>query len=119
MGLFDDLIKRFVSDGSNQTPATRTHTQPSKVERKKPEREKTGQTETTSAAFGSEKNSNENSSNGDQKKGYTAPTADSTIVIEYLNFEGDLKQFIGDPNPSGEKAITSPYGWHLPLSAFH
>ena len=97
MGLFDDLIKKFVSDSSNQTPTTRTPTQPIKVERKKPEREKTGRTETTSAASESEKTSKENSSNGKDKKGYTAPTADSTIVIEYLNFEGDLKQFIGDP----------------------
>ena len=83
MGLFDDLIKKFVSDGSKQTPATRTHTQPSKVESKKPEREKTGQIETTSAASESEKTSKENSANDKHKKDYTAPTADSTIVIEY------------------------------------
>ena len=90
-----------------------------KGRKKKPEREKTGLTETTSAASESEKTSKENSSNGKDKKGYTAPTADSTIVIEYLNFEGDLKQFIGDPKSIREKVITFPYGWHLPLSAFH
>ena len=97
MGLFDDIIKKFVSDGFNQTPTTRTPTRPSKVERKKPEREKTSQIETTSAASESEKTRRENSSKSKRKKGHTAPTADSTIVIEYLNFEGDLKQFIGDP----------------------
>ena len=65
MGLFDDIIKKFVDDGSDQSPTTR-------AQKKK-------------------------SSNGKRKKGYTAPTADGTIVIEYLNYAGDLKQFIGDP----------------------
>ena len=32
-----------------------------------------------------------------KKKEYQPPAADGTIVIEYLNFAGDLKQFIGDP----------------------
>lgn len=32
-----------------------------------------------------------------KKKEYQPPTADGTIVIEYLNYAGDLKQFIGDP----------------------
>ena len=31
------------------------------------------------------------------KKSYTPPEAANTIVIEYLNYAGDLKQFIGDP----------------------
>ena len=65
MGLFDDIIKKFVDDGSDQSTTTRT-------QKKK-------------------------SSNGKRKKGYTTPTADGTIVIEYLNYAGDLKQFIGDP----------------------
>ena len=65
MGLFDDIIKKFVDDGSDQSSTTRT-------QKKK-------------------------SSKGKRKKGYTAPTADGTIVIEYLNYAGDLKQFIGDP----------------------
>ena len=65
MGLFDDIIKKFVDDGSDQSTTTRT-------QKKK-------------------------SSKGKRKKGYTAPTADGTIVIEYLNYAGDLKQFIGDP----------------------
>ena len=65
MGLFDDIIKKFVDEGSDQSTTTR-------AQKKK-------------------------SSNGKRKKGYTAPTADGTIVIEYLNYAGDLKQFIGDP----------------------
>jgi len=32
-----------------------------------------------------------------KKKTYQPPSSDKTIVIEYLNFQGDLKQFIGDP----------------------
>ena len=32
-----------------------------------------------------------------KKKEYQAPTANGTIVIEYLNYAGELKQFIGDP----------------------
>ena len=32
-----------------------------------------------------------------KKQGYKAPDASKTIVIEYLNYAGDLKQFIGDP----------------------
>ena len=32
-----------------------------------------------------------------KKKSYQAPSADGTIVIEYLNYAGELKQFIGDP----------------------
>ena len=32
-----------------------------------------------------------------KKKEYQPPAADGTIVIEYLNYAGDLKQFIGDP----------------------
>ena len=65
MGLFDDIIKKFVDDGSDQSTTTRTQ------KKKSPK--------------------------GKRKKGYTAPTADGTIVIEYLNYAGDLKQFICDP----------------------
>lgn len=32
-----------------------------------------------------------------KKKTYQPPSSDKTIVIEYLNYAGDLKQFIGDP----------------------
>jgi len=32
-----------------------------------------------------------------KKKEYQAPAANGTIVIEYLNYAGELKQFIGDP----------------------
>lgn len=32
-----------------------------------------------------------------KKKTYQPPEAGNTIVIEYLNYAGDLKQFIGDP----------------------
>lgn len=31
------------------------------------------------------------------KKEYQPPAAGDTIIIEYLNYAGDLKQFIGDP----------------------
>ena len=93
MGLFDDLIKKFVGDGSNQSSTT----QPAKVERRKTAPKKTSQTKPSSAAPESDKTQKKKSSNGKRKKGYTAPTADGTIVIEYLNYAGDLKQFIGDP----------------------
>lgn len=32
-----------------------------------------------------------------KKKTYQPPSSDKTIVIEYLNYAGELKQFIGDP----------------------
>ena len=32
-----------------------------------------------------------------KKKEYQPPAADGMIVIEYLNYAGELKQFIGDP----------------------
>ena len=32
-----------------------------------------------------------------KKKTYQPPSSDKTIIIEYLNYAGDLKQFIGDP----------------------
>ena len=32
-----------------------------------------------------------------KKKAYQPPSTDKTIVIEYLNYAGELKQFIGDP----------------------
>ena len=32
-----------------------------------------------------------------KKKSYQPPSTDKTIVIEYLNYAGELKQFIGDP----------------------
>jgi large subunit ribosomal protein L7/L12 len=32
-----------------------------------------------------------------KKKTYQPPSANKTIVIEYLNYAGELKQFIGDP----------------------
>jgi len=32
-----------------------------------------------------------------KKKTYQPPSTDKTIVIEYLNYAGELKQFIGDP----------------------
>ena len=32
-----------------------------------------------------------------KKKEYQPPAANGTIVIEYLNYAGELKQFIGDP----------------------
>ena len=32
-----------------------------------------------------------------KKKTYQSPKAQETIIIEYLNWAGDLKQFIGDP----------------------
>ncbi len=32
-----------------------------------------------------------------KKREYQAPAANGTIVIEYLNYAGELKQFIGDP----------------------
>ena len=32
-----------------------------------------------------------------KKKTYQSPSADKTIIIEYLNYAGELKQFIGDP----------------------
>jgi len=32
-----------------------------------------------------------------RKKAYQPPSTDKTIVIEYLNYAGELKQFIGDP----------------------
>ena len=32
-----------------------------------------------------------------KKKEYQPPAAGDTIIIEYLNYAGDLKQFIGDP----------------------
>ena len=32
-----------------------------------------------------------------KKKAYQPPSTDKTIVIEYLNYAGELKQFVGDP----------------------
>ena len=43
-------------------------------------------------------NTPDSSDNSPQKKKtYQPPSSDKTIVIEYLNYAGDLKQFIGDP----------------------
>ena len=92
MGLFDDLMKKFGGVDSNQQPTNRNPTQSAKAERKK-----TNQDETLPPIITTDETKKENPPTGKRKKGYTAPASDKTIVIEYLNFQGDLKQFIGDP----------------------
>lgn len=92
MGLFDDLMKKFGGVDSNQQPTTRNPTQSAKAERKK-----TNQAETLPPVITTDETKKAPPHTGKRKKGYTAPASDKTIVIEYLNFQGDLKQFIGDP----------------------
>ena len=92
MGLFDDLMKKFGGVDSNQQPTAHNPTQSTNAERKKP-----NQDETLPPVIMTDETKKENPQTGKRKQGYTAPASDKTIVIEYLNFQGDLKQFIGDP----------------------
>ena len=92
MGLFDNLMKKFAGVDSNQQSSAHNPTQSTKAERKKP-----NQGEILPAVITNDETKKENPQTRKHKKGYTAPACDKTIVIEYLNFQGDLKQFIGDP----------------------
>ena len=99
MGFFDELKKslfgeqpqgrqrrrRTSSASSKDKPPVLRQTKEKSRRKKKPTKRKTAKKKKAPAPA------------KPKKKAYQSPSADKTIVIEYLNYAGELKQFIGDP----------------------
>ena len=99
MGFFDELKKslfgeqpqgrqrrrRTSSASSKDKPPVLRQTKEKSRRKKKPTKRKTAKKKKAPAPA------------KPKKKAYQSPSAVKTIVIEYLNYAGELKQFIGDP----------------------
>ena len=99
MGFFDELKKslfgeqpqeqqrrrRTSSASSKDKPPVLRKTKEKSRREKKPTKRKTAKKKKAPAPA------------KPKKKAYQPPSTDKTIVIEYLNYADELKQFIGDP----------------------